>query len=199
MAMLPRGYRFRRAPWRCYSFSICSNTLTGKRLHSCLKEARRVLRPGGIIRLAVPDIHKHVQRYIESEDADAFIVDTHLCRPRPRTIVQRLRILLVGTRHHQWMYDGVSLCRLLLANGFVRVGIMQPGETKVQSPGPLDLHERFSRKRVCRGRESRRALNLAPQIHVESRGICFRKSLAALSLSALLIRTFLRNTAYVCR
>lgn len=109
-----------------------------------LKKARRMLRPGGIIRLVVPDIHKHVQQYIGSEDADAFIAGTLLCYPRPRTIVQRLRILLVGTRHHQWMYDGASLCRLLLAHGFVRVEIMQPGETKVRAPEPLDLQERFS-------------------------------------------------------
>lgn len=109
-----------------------------------LKEARRVLRPGGIIRLAVPDIQKHVRQYIESEDADAFIAGTFLCNPRPRTIVQRLRILLVGTRHHQWMYDGGSLCRLLLAHGFVKAEVMRPGETKVRAPEPLDLQERFS-------------------------------------------------------
>ncbi len=109
-----------------------------------LKEARRVLCPGGIIRLAVPDIHKHVQQYIESGNADAFIADTLLCHPRPRTIVQRLRILLVGTRHHQWMYDGASLRRLLLAHGVVKAEIMRAGETKVQAPEPLDLQERFS-------------------------------------------------------
>jgi predicted SAM-dependent methyltransferase len=109
-----------------------------------LKEVRRVLCPGGIIRLAVPDIHKHVQQYIESGDADAFIAGTLLCHPYPRTIVHRLRILLVGTRHHQWMYDGVSLCRLLLAHGFVKVEIMQAGETKVLAPESLDLQERVS-------------------------------------------------------
>lgn len=109
-----------------------------------LKEARRVLRSGGIIRLAVPDLNKHVQQYIASENADAFIAKTHLCQPRPRTIAQRLRILFAGTRHHQWMYDGVSLCRLLLAHGFVNAEVMQAGETKIPAPEPLDLRERLS-------------------------------------------------------
>jgi predicted SAM-dependent methyltransferase len=109
-----------------------------------LKEARRVLCSGGIIRLAIPDLRKHVQQYVESEDADAFIVGTLLCQPRPRTIVQQLRVLLVGTRHHQWMYDGVSLCRLLLAHGFVKAEVMQAGKTKIQAPDPLDLQERLS-------------------------------------------------------
>ena len=43
-----------------------------------LKEALRVLKPGGVIRLVVPDIRKHVKAYNESEDADKFI-DPHLC------------------------------------------------------------------------------------------------------------------------
>jgi predicted SAM-dependent methyltransferase len=109
-----------------------------------LNEMRRVLCSGGIIRLAVPDLHKQVQQYIESEGSDAFIAGTSLCQPRPRTLVQRLRILLVGTRHHQWMYDGASLCGLLLAHGFVNAEIMQAGETKIQAPEPLDLRERHS-------------------------------------------------------
>lgn len=109
-----------------------------------LKEVRRVLCSGGIIRLAVPDLHKHVQQYIESGCADAFITGTLLCQPRPRTIVRRLRILLVGTRHHQWMYDGASLCRLLLAHGFINVEIMQVGKTKIPGSEPLDLQERHS-------------------------------------------------------
>jgi len=109
-----------------------------------LKEARRVLRSGGIIRLAVPDLRKLVQQYIVSEDADAFIAGTFLCQHRPRSIVERIHMLLMGFRHHQWMYDGVSLCRLLRAHGFVEAEVMPAGNTKIQAPGPLDLQERLS-------------------------------------------------------
>jgi len=109
-----------------------------------LKEARRILRSGGIIRLTVPDLHKQVRQYVETGDADIFIGGTHLSQPRPRTIAQRLRILLVGTRHHQWMYDGHSLCRLLLNHGFVNASIVKAGETRIRNPEPLDLKERFS-------------------------------------------------------
>jgi len=107
-----------------------------------LKEARRVLRSGGILRLAVPDLGKQVRDYIESKDADAFVTGTHLAQPRPRTLAQRLRILLVGTRHHQWMYDGESLSRLLREQGFDNPRAMQAGESGIEDPGGLDLRER---------------------------------------------------------
>ena len=109
-----------------------------------LKEAFRVLLPGGIIRIAIPDIKKIVDQYNESGDADAFIESTHLCVPRPRSLAQRLRLLLVGTRNHQWMYDGNSLSRLLQKHGFLKTEVMPAGQTKLSGHEPLDLKERDS-------------------------------------------------------
>jgi predicted SAM-dependent methyltransferase len=109
-----------------------------------LKEAVRVLRPGGIIRIAVPDLKKLVVQYCESGDADTFIEATYLCVSRPRSFAQRLRLLLVGARHHQWMYDGNSLCRLLMAHGFLRAEVLPAGQTKIHLHEPLDLWERAS-------------------------------------------------------
>jgi predicted SAM-dependent methyltransferase len=109
-----------------------------------LKEAKRVLRSGGIIRLVVPDLRRQAQQYIESGDADAFVSATLLTRPQPRTIAERLEILLVGARQHQWMYDGRSLCRLLLAQGFENAVALEPSVTRIQSPGVPNLQERPS-------------------------------------------------------
>lgn len=109
-----------------------------------LKGVFRVLRPGGIIRIAVPDIKKKVAQYNESGDADTFIEATHLCVPRPRLLAQRLRLLLVGTRHHQWMYDGNSLSRLLQKHGLAKTEVLPAGQTKIQEHEALDLQERVS-------------------------------------------------------
>lgn len=109
-----------------------------------LNEAFRVLRPGGIIRIVAPDIKKQVEKYNESGNSDTFIEATHLCVTRPRTLSNRLRLLLVGTRHHQWMYDGNSLSRLLHNHGFVKAEIMSAGQTKIHNPQALDLNERAS-------------------------------------------------------
>ena len=107
-----------------------------------LREARRVLRSGAIMRLAVPDISKQVERYLSSGDADEFVANTHLTQARPQGLVARLKVAFLGTRHHQWMYDGASLSKLLAAHGFRNITVQLPGETMIKNPGSLDLKER---------------------------------------------------------
>ena len=109
---------------------------------SFLAEARRVLKSEGIIRIAVPDIELIVERYISYRDADSLVRDSLLASPNPRTTLERLRFLLVGNRHHLWMYDGQSLCRLLTECGFVDARVLPAGSTRIPDPGPLNLAER---------------------------------------------------------
>lgn len=108
-----------------------------------LREVYRILQPGGIIRLAVPDINKIVAKYIEFQNADMLIKETHLCVNNPKSFISKIRFLLVGPRNHKWMYDGRSLCRLLLKHGFVNTEILPVGKTNIIKPGPLDLRERY--------------------------------------------------------
>lgn len=107
-----------------------------------LFEAHRVLQTGGILRIAVPDLRKHVDRYVESGDADRFIRETHLGRTKPRGLRGRVVSALVGDRSHHWMYDGASLRSLLERNGFMGATVLAPGETTIPDPEPLDLRER---------------------------------------------------------
>ena len=107
-----------------------------------LKEAKRVLANDGLIRLAVPDIRKKALSYIESNDADAFIASTHMCVPRPKSLLQRVLTLIVGTRHHQWMYDGNSLSKLLTEAGFSDPVVLPAGQTRINFTETLDLWER---------------------------------------------------------
>ena len=109
---------------------------------SFFKEARRILKSGGIIRLAVPNIKYQVDNYLKDGDADKFIESTHLTRKKPKTIIAKIKYLLIGDRNHQWMYDGKSLCNLLSSAGFEEPKILEPGLTTIPDPGTLDLKER---------------------------------------------------------
>jgi SAM-dependent methyltransferase len=107
-----------------------------------LREAARVLVKGGHIRIVVPDLKRRVDRYIEDGDADKFLESTLLVAPTPGGMMGRLKHLVVGPRHHAWMYDEGSLSRLLRETGFEDVTCLPPGATNLPNPGALDLRQR---------------------------------------------------------
>ena len=107
-----------------------------------LAEARRVLTRGAWLRLAVPDLQRMVTRYVESHDADALVGATLLADPSDRGLRGRVRHLMVGNRHHAWMYDAASLVRAVEQAGFRDASAVPPGTTRIPEPGALDLRER---------------------------------------------------------
>lgn len=108
-----------------------------------LEEVRRVLVPGGILRLIVPDLFRRVRGYLEeSHDADEFLRSLYIVDSTPRGVIGVTRQLIVGFRNHRWMYDAASLIRLLERHGFSSVSDLSPGETMIPDPGPLNLRER---------------------------------------------------------
>jgi hypothetical protein len=109
-----------------------------------LAEVMRVLRPGGVVRLAAPDLSLLVRAYVEDGDADGFVSGIYMGLDRPRGLRARARWTLVGPRHHLWMYDGESLVRMLSAAGFKDAAVTPPGSTRIPDPGQLDLRERAS-------------------------------------------------------
>ena len=111
-------------------------------VRSFLREAHRVLARSGIIRIGVPDLSKLVAQYINSGDANSFVEDSLLTAQKPRGFVDRIRFLLVGPRHHHWMYDGKSMLKLLTSAGFVDADTVDSGHTRITEPGSLDLWER---------------------------------------------------------
>jgi predicted SAM-dependent methyltransferase len=107
-----------------------------------LMEARRVLRPGGIVRVCAPDLALLVRAYTATGDADTLVARSHMCQRAPGGVRARMKMALIGPRHHLWMYDGTSLARLLTDAGFTNVAIMPAGTTNIPEPGDLNLAER---------------------------------------------------------
>jgi predicted SAM-dependent methyltransferase len=91
-----------------------------------VRECARVLAPGGILRLATPDLagmtgeYERARAAGDAEAADRLMsgLGTFVERPGRRiaTMLQRL-----FTAPHQWVYDEASLTQLLREGGFVDV------------------------------------------------------------------------------
>tara|TARA_A100001011_G_C14147287_1_gene772447 strand:+ start:229 stop:873 length:645 start_codon:yes stop_codon:yes gene_type:complete len=107
-----------------------------------IKECNRVLKKGGILRIVVPNIKKIIDDYLLKRDADAFLERTLLVAPSLDSLKLKIQFFLVGYRHHQWMYDGKSLQKLLFKNGFENSIEQLPGQTLILNPDNLNLSER---------------------------------------------------------
>ncbi|MHB1533052.1 MAG: class I SAM-dependent methyltransferase [Acidimicrobiales bacterium] len=118
-----------------------------------LGEVSRVLISGGILRLAIPDLSIHLDRYANDGDADEFMNRTCLYYPRSRTVLARLREMFIGRRNHVWMYDAKSLAGLLEASGFTDVESLPAGITRIPNPGSLNLRERSEESAYVEGRK----------------------------------------------
>jgi len=107
-----------------------------------LAECRRVMKPGGILRLAVPDLRNAAYQYLRLSDADGFLRHLQFDLDKPRGPAARLRRMWSGGRGHHWMYDRDSLVALVEAAGFADVATVEEGRTRIVDPGRLDLNER---------------------------------------------------------
>ena len=121
---------------------------------SFLREAIRILKSDGVLRVSVPDLKQQVQKYLKIEDADKFMSDIFVEPPRIDTLKQKVLLFLNGYRHHQWMYDEKSLSMLFKELGFKNITICKAGETTIKNPAGLDLYERASGSVYVEGTKS---------------------------------------------
>jgi SAM-dependent methyltransferase len=90
-----------------------------------LAESRRVLRPGGVFRLVVPDLKHRACAYLEAGDdpeaAHRFMRATYLGRERRAgSLAGRVRSMF-GNSDHLWMFDHPAMVRELELAGFTAI------------------------------------------------------------------------------
>jgi predicted SAM-dependent methyltransferase len=91
-----------------------------------LRECRRVLRPGGLIRIVTPDFAVLIAEYEAGSKtaprADVFMRDLMTyADPEGVSGMQRILRRAFGASAHQWLYDEESLHALIAEAGFVDV------------------------------------------------------------------------------
>jgi len=110
-----------------------------------LKEFMRVLKPGGGVRIVVPNLRLKIEDYIKNKDADDFFLNLgflHFQHINFGKIRIFLREVLTHGHGHKHMYDENSLKKKILNNFFKDCIILKPGETTLKNLGDLDLKER---------------------------------------------------------
>jgi SAM-dependent methyltransferase len=117
-----------------------------------LLECRRVLRPGGVIRLVVPDFHSFVVEYMGKKNGSstsaekAYAADTlneklAFRKPSPPegNVVFRFYAIWKDFHSHKWMYDADSLARYLSEADFQEVS--EKGFRESDIPGIEEVEE----------------------------------------------------------
>lgn len=104
-----------------------------------LRNTHRLMKPGGLFRLVVPDLEMRARKYIKqledgSVDANSWFMETsHLgTRSRSRGAVGLARSFF-GNSAHLWMWDENSMRAALEKSGFVNVRRCQFNDSKNES------------------------------------------------------------------
>lgn len=149
---------------RSVDYVYCSHFLEHLYRHEVvqlLKECARVLKPGGMIRVVVPDLDRLIEMYLRKDPkafpafpdpdnitptyADLFMAHIfpyvmNLGKP-PKTVE---RIQECFMRRHKWMYNADSLGRLLDFVGFMAIESKGYQESTMPDVAWLDRHPEVS-------------------------------------------------------
>ena len=120
--------------------------LAGMRI--ALAESQRVLKPGGVFRLIVPDLKSRARAYLDAgedpEAAHAFLRSTYLgCESRAGSIGARLRAA-IGNSAHLWMFDYPAMSAELERAGFVAIRRAAFGDAEDPMFSRVEQEDRFA-------------------------------------------------------
>ncbi|MFN7020543.1 MAG: class I SAM-dependent methyltransferase [Phycisphaerales bacterium] len=147
----------RRLPWADGSFDAVYASHLFEHMYvdeveRLLAECRRVLAPGGVLRVVVPDVEVLINGYVtgkfpawtrdhikEGPRADMLITGLLMRDPEaPRGgLIKRVYQSMFDFHSHKWMYDGESMKARFEKAGFKDVRRMGFGESRIE--GILDV------------------------------------------------------------
>lgn len=89
-------------------------------VRGALENTLRILRPGGVFRVVLPDLRYLSKEYVEGRlSGDQYVTELYMGLPEGK---RRHRLLTaMGNSRHLWMWDEASLSGLLLSVGFIGI------------------------------------------------------------------------------
>jgi predicted SAM-dependent methyltransferase len=128
--------------------------LTTSEATRLLDDCFRVLKLGGTIRIIVPDLYAQVKEYIARREANShsdpaaaddfvrslFIFNTY----EDVNILLRLYRIFTGFERHKWLYDEVSLKKLLQERGFAEIKRRGYLDSSINLIKDVEIEDRFN-------------------------------------------------------
>ncbi len=116
---------------------------------NALQNTFRILEPGGIFRLIVPDLQGRAHRYIEEVSSGSTEASAHFMRAcclglerRPKSVLGRIRQQIGGSMH-LWMWDEPSILEQLKLIGFTDISRCEFGDFADPMFGQVEDRRRF--------------------------------------------------------
>lgn len=145
-------------PWKTESVDVIysSHTLehfTREDGYRFLKECRRVLKQGGIIRIVIPDLKASINSYLEGKTrSDYFVEDLMVLYPNAKNMVKKVFLPLIFFPH-KCMYDTETLLNILNEIGFEAKS--QKGlESSIEGINDIEIPSRTLNSVVVEGKKS---------------------------------------------
>lgn len=133
----------------CVFCSHILEHLSSQDVDLALKETLRVLMPGGVFRIVVPDLQTRAETYLRAAEArdprasDQFMASTLLGEEsRDRSLSGALKNAF-GNSAHRWMFDYAGLAARLLDAGFVDVRRCEYGDASHPAFKDVERLDRF--------------------------------------------------------
>ena len=131
---------------------------------SLLRECLRTLKPGGVIRLVVPDLYSIVLKYMNERQPELQFRGNgklspadKLCQrlgmrpqaPPQGSLFYRFYTTIKDFHSHKWMYDKESLMSYLLDVGFEDVSKKMFLESEIAGIEEVERQDRFDNGGIC--------------------------------------------------
>jgi predicted SAM-dependent methyltransferase len=117
-----------------------------------LSEALRVLKPGGLFRVTVPDLEIHATNYVQKNSA---FFEPIISKYKARWTKQKNKYWLIRSNggafmsravqrfyRHRWMYDFETLSSCLYEIGFSQCDKKSCGNSRISAAGRMDRPDR---------------------------------------------------------
>jgi predicted SAM-dependent methyltransferase len=147
-----RGLPFRDGEAAVVYASHVLEHLTPLQARNLTREAYRVLKPGGVLRLVVPDLERLARLYLQERAngagygnaADKFMEHLRTCPDYSGSALPlKLYRAYLDTLSHKWMYDTASLTALMAEVGFMELSSRTYLDSRIPVVAQVEREGRF--------------------------------------------------------